>query len=347
MKAKAAILVESSKPLVIEEIEIPALTFGQVLVKVLCSGICGAQINEIDAAKGPDKFLPHLLGHEATAEVMEIGPAVTTVKPGDRVVMHWRKGTGIHSPTPKYNSKLGTVNAGWVTTFNEMAIVSENRVTVVPKTLDLEVGAMMGCAVTTAMGVINHDSNLGIGQSIAIFGAGGVGLNMVQAAAMVSANPIIGIDLFDEKLALAKELGATHTINSTNQDPVAAIKEIVGDAGVDVAVDNTGQPSVIEMAYNLTNARGRTILVGVPKKDNAATLYTLPLHFEKVLTGSEGGGCLPHIHIPQYVRLHEAGKLELKSIIGQRYKFEQINDAIADMRAGKIAGRCMIHMAEA
>ncbi|MFC1461247.1 alcohol dehydrogenase catalytic domain-containing protein, partial [Verrucomicrobiota bacterium] len=100
MKTKAAILVETGKPLVIEEIEIPKLTVGQVLVKVICSGICGAQINEIDAVKGPDKFLPHLLGHEATGKVVECGQGVTTVSKGDRVVMHWRKGAGIHSPTP-------------------------------------------------------------------------------------------------------------------------------------------------------------------------------------------------------------------------------------------------------
>jgi len=101
MKGKAAILVESGKPLVLEEIEIPSLSFGQVLVKVLCSGVCGAQINEIDAAKGPDGFLPHLLGHEATGIVLECGEGVTTVAEGDRAVMHWRKGAGIHSPTPR------------------------------------------------------------------------------------------------------------------------------------------------------------------------------------------------------------------------------------------------------
>src|SRR5437879_588800 len=128
MKFKAAILVELNKPLAIEEIESPPLRFGQVLVKILCSGVCGAQINEIEGAKGPDKFLPHLLGHEATATVIECGEGVTTVVPGDRAVCHWRKGVGLQAATPAYQSaRLGKVNAGWVTTFSDYSIVSENR----------------------------------------------------------------------------------------------------------------------------------------------------------------------------------------------------------------------------
>lgn len=346
MKGLAAILVESNKPLVLEEIEMPPLTFGQVLVKVLCSGICGAQINEIDAVKGPDKFLPHLLGHEATAEVLEVGSGVKTVSAGDRVVMHWRKGAGIESPTPTYASRLGPINAGWVTTFNEYAVVSENRITQVPADFDPESGALMGCAVTTAFGVINNDAQLKVGESVAIFGAGGVGLNIVQGAAMVSAHPIIAIDLFDNKLALAAELGATHCINASRTDPEPDILKIVGEAGVAVAVDNTGNVKVIEKAYRVTSARGRTILVGVPPKGQQASIYTLPLHFGKIVKGSHGGGSRPEFDIPNYVRLCQAGKLNLKPLIGKRYSFVQINEAINAMRSGGVAGRCLIHMAQ-
>ncbi|MBI2437613.1 MAG: zinc-binding dehydrogenase [Lentisphaerae bacterium] len=346
MKGLAAILVESNKPLVLEVIELPALTFGQALVKVLCSGICGAQINEIDAVKGPDRFLPHLLGHEATAEVLEAGRGVKTVSVGDRVVMHWRKGAGIEAPTPTYASRLGPINAGWVTTFNEYAVVSENRVTKVPVDFDPESGALLGCAVTTAFGVINNDAQLKVGESVAVFGAGGgVGLNIVQGAAMVSAHPIIAIDLFDNKLSLAAELGATHCINAARTDPEPEVLKIVGEAGVDVAVDNTGNVKVIEKAYRVTSARGRTILVGVPPKGKQASIYTLPLHFEKILRGSHGGDCRPEYDIPNYVRLCQTGKLNLKPLIGQRYALAQINAAIDAMRSGGVAGRCMIRMA--
>jgi S-(hydroxymethyl)glutathione dehydrogenase/alcohol dehydrogenase len=345
MKALAAILVQNKAPLVLEEIEFPPLKLGQVLVKIICSGICGAQINEIEGAKGPDKFLPHLLGHEATGIVAECGEGVRTVKAGDKVVLHWRKGAGLESVTPTYNSKLGKVNAGWVTTFNEYSIVSENRVTAIPADFDPEIGALFGCAVTTAFGVINNNAHLRIGESIAIFGSGGVGLSIVQGAVLAGAHPIIAVDLFDNRLELARKLGATHTINSKTTDAGSEIERIVGKAGVDVAIDNTGNPRVIELAYRLTGVHGRTILVGVPAKGNNATIYTLPLHFEQRMFGSHGGDSRPDVDIPRYVRLCQAGKLDLAGLISKRYQMAQINEAIEDLRSGRIAGRAMVQFA--
>lgn len=344
MKFKAAILVELKKPLVIEEIETQPLRFGQVLVRILCSGVCGAQINEIEGAKGPDKFLPHLLGHEATALVVECGEGVTTVKPGDRVVCHWRKGAGLQAPTANYTSRsFPKINSGWVTTFSEYSIVSENRVTRLPPDFDPESGALLGCAVTTAMGVINNNAKLGIGESIAVFGTGGVGLNIIQFAAKVAAHPILGIDLHDHKLELARKLGATHTLNARQGDVREEIRKIAGPQGVDVAIENTGVADVIETAYDVTGPQGRVILVGVPPKAaRHPSFYTLPLHFNKVLTGSEGGGCRPEIDIPKLVRLCQAGKLDFKDLVSKRYRLEQINDAIDDLKNGRVAGRCMV-----
>jgi len=345
MKSLAAILVEQKKPLVIEEIEVPSPKLGQVLVKVLTSGICGSQIGEIDGVKGPDRFLPHLLGHEGCGEVLECGEGVQHVKPGDRVVLHWRKGAGLESTTPVYESSIGRVNAGWVTTFNEYAIVSENRVTAVPADFDSEAAALFGCAVTTAFGVVNNNAQVAIGQSVAVFGAGGIGLNIIQGAALAGANPIIAIDLFDNRLELARSLGATHTINSKMADAADEIKKIVGAAGVDVAVDNTGNVDVIALASRLTGPRGRTVLVGVPPKDSTASISTLPLHFEKRLMGSHGGECRPEIDIPRYVRLVQDGRLSLASIVGQRYSLHEINAAIGDMKSGRLAGRAIIGLA--
>jgi S-(hydroxymethyl)glutathione dehydrogenase/alcohol dehydrogenase len=348
VKFRAAILVELKKPLVIEEIETAPLRFGQVLVKILCSGICGAQINEIEGAKGPDKFLPHLLGHEATAEVIEVGEGVMSVKPGDRVVCHWRKGAGLQAPTATYTSKVfPKINSGWVTTFSEYSVVSENRVTKVPPDFNVETGALFGCAVTTAMGVLNNNAKLGIGESIAVFGTGGVGLNIIQFAARLSAYPIIGIDLHDHKLDLARQLGATHTLNARNGDLREAIRKIAGAQGVDVAIENTGVAEVIETAYEVSAPQGRVILVGVPPKSaRHPSVYTLPLHFNKVLTGSEGGNCRPEMDIPKLVRLCQAGKLDFQGLVSRRYKLEQINDAIADLRNGRVAGRCMVSLGQ-
>jgi S-(hydroxymethyl)glutathione dehydrogenase/alcohol dehydrogenase len=344
MKALAAILVQQNAPLVLEPIEIPRLSVGEVLVKVLCSGVCGSQIGEIRGVKGPDRFLPHLLGHEGCGEVLECGEGVRGVRAGDRVVLHWRKGAGLESLAPSYDSRLGRVNAGWVTTFNEAAVVSENRLTRIPGDFDAEAAALFGCAVTTGFGVIGNDARLKIGQSIAIFGAGGIGLSVVQGAAMTSAHPIVAVDLYDHRLALARRLGATHSFDSARVDVEAEIRALVGEDGLDVAVDNTGDTKVIEMAYRLTGPRGRTVLVGVPPKGSAAAIHTLPLHFEKRLVGSHGGGSRPDLDIPGYVRLCRAGKLDLGAQMGRRYGLAEINEAIADMTSGALAGRAMIVM---
>jgi S-(hydroxymethyl)glutathione dehydrogenase/alcohol dehydrogenase len=343
---RAAVLAEQNRPLVLDELEVPELRYGQVLVQIECSAICGAQLNEIDGAKGPDRFLPHLLGHEAAARVVEVGEGVTSVSPGERVVCHWRKGAGIDAPTTSYASAtFGRVNAGWVTTFSEYSVVSENRVTPIPEDLPAETGALLGCAVTTAIGVVNNDARLGIGQSVAVFGTGGVGLSIVQFASLVAGHPIVAIDIHPDKLELARSLGATHVIDAMRADVLEELSAIAGPQGVDVAIETTGVTDVIETAYEATSAEGRVVLVGVPTKAaRHPSLYTLPLHFEKVLTGSEGGGSRPDVDIPRVVRLHEAGKVSFDRLVGRRYPLERINDAIEDLRGGNIPGRCIVSM---
>jgi len=342
---KAAILVEQRKPLVIDEIELPqTLEVGQVLVKVHFSGICGSQLGEIDGAKGEDKFLPHLLGHEASGTVLEIGPGVKHVKPGDTVVMHWRKSLGIEGVPPNYIWRGKKLNAGCIATFNEFAIVAENRLTPIPADSDLEIAALFGCAVTTGFGVIENNAKVRIGESVVVFGAGGVGLNIVQAAALVGAYPVIAVDLHDNRLALAREMGATHLINSNNTDAKTAIESIVGTQGVDAFIDNTGQPAIIELGYQITKPQGRVTLVGVPRKGNNVNIYSLPLHFGKGLSGSHGGEAEPHTDIPRYYQLYQHGRIKLKELITERLAIDDINAAIERMRSGATSGRCLIKL---
>lgn len=342
-KMKAAILVEQRKPLVIDEIELPsALDIGQVLVKIHYSGICGSQLGEIDGAKGPDAYLPHLLGHEASGTVIAIGPGVKHVKSDDLVVLHWRKGLGIEGAPPIYQWNGKRLNAGWIATFNEYAIVSENRVTAIPVDSDLEVAALFGCAVTTGFGVVENNAQVRIGESVVVFGAGGVGLNIVQAASLVSAYPIIAVDLYEGRLALAKEMGATHLINSSKVDAEKAIQEIIQKEGLDCFIDNTGNPKMIELGYRITKSQGRVILVGVPRKGNDTTIHSLPLHFGKRVCGSHGGEAIPQVDIPRYQRLFNTGRIKLKELITERYPLEEINIAIARMRSGESRGRCAI-----
>jgi S-(hydroxymethyl)glutathione dehydrogenase/alcohol dehydrogenase len=340
---RAAILVEQNRPLVIDEVELPEkLEYGQVLVRVFYSGICGSQIGEIEGVKGEDKYLPHLLGHEGAGEVVNVGQDVQHVRIGDHVVMHWRPGKGVEAHPPRYLWRGNPLNAGYVTTFNEYAVVAENRLTSIPKDFDLKLATLFGCALTTGLGVVTNNAKVKIGESVVVFGAGGVGLNVIQGASMVSAHPIVGVDLYENKLKLAETFGATHLIYAEKQDIKTEILKIVGTQGADVVVDNTGNTDVIAMAYELTHAQGRTILVGVPRKGKTVSIYSLPLHFGKILTGSHGGECDPAVDIPRYLHLYRAGKLKLAGLITEEFLLKDINIAIGKMRCGEIAGRCVI-----
>lgn len=339
---KSAILVESKKPLVLANVDLPSdLKFGQVLVKVYYSGICGAQINEIDAVKGPDKFLPHLLGHEGSGVVEKVGEGVTAVKVGDHVVMHWRPNAGIQSLTAKYYWNGKKINAGWVTTFNERAIVSENRLTVIPKDFDLRIAALFGCVITSGFGAVNNDAQVQIGQSVLIFGMGGMGLSITYASSLVSAYPIIGIDLHKDKLEMAKQFGLTHGLVANSNELVDYLLKILDNKGPDVVFETTGIPKNMERAYELTPNDSKTIFVGVPH--DKISIYTLPLAFKKKLVVSHGGNSIPDRDIPRYIRLIMNKKISLQKFITHEFSLSEINKAIDLFRTGK-AGRIIINL---
>ena len=340
----AAILVEQNQPLEIEYIEFPEeLEVGQVLVKLHYSGICGSQLGEIRGVKGNDPYLPHLMGHEGCATVLEIGQGVKTVNPGDLVVLHWKKGDGIDSKPPRYKFRDLNLNAGWVTTFNEYAVVSENRCTTIPKDTNKKIASLFGCAITTGFGTIENIANLQIGESIVIFGSGGIGLNMIQAAVLRNAYPIIAIDLTEEKLTLAKSIGATHTINSKSKNPENEILNILGKNNLDVFIDNTGIPSIIEMGYKIINSKGRLVLVGVPKRGENINIFSLPLHFGKTITGSHGGNIKPEVDILRYLNLINHNSINLETLISKYFNLKDINNGISQLEQGKISGRIMIN----
>lgn len=336
MKTRAAILEQLRSPLVIDEVEIPALGYGQVLVKVRATRICGSQLGEIDGVKGPDRYLPHLLGHEGSAEVMEIGPGVTQVKPGQRVCLHWRPGNGIQATPPVYRRGSQNVNAGWIATFTEYAVVSENRMTVVPPEMDDEIACLLADTLTTGFGIIDKDAQVRIGDSVVVVGCGGIGMGVILGARLAGAHPIIGIDLHDHKLAKARDIGATHTINASSGDFGAEVERILGGKA-DVTIDGTGQPRVIEKLFELAKPRtGRTVLFGVMAHDKRVQLHTLPLHFGQILTGSEGGQSQPATDIPRYWRMMRDGRFDPRSFVSHRGPLSEANDLIARMRAGEV-----------
>ncbi len=343
---QGAVLTGIGKPLEIADLEVPPLSFGQVRVRLWRSGICGSQIGEIDGVKGPDAHLPHLLGHEGSGIVEAVGEGVTMVAPGDAVVLHWRKGAGLQSATPAYRWKGRRVNAGWVTTFNEVAVVSENRLTAIPRDVGPDEAALLGCSLTSGFGVVTNTARVRIGESVVVVGAGGVGLCAVLGASLASACPVVAIDLHPGKLALALRLGATEALDARAPGVEEAVRSIMGRDGADVVVETTGRVSQIELAYALTHSRGRTVLVGVPPAGSRASLFTLPLHFGRVLTGTTGGESVPHEEIPRYLRLLRRRKVDLSTLVTDTVPLEGVNEAIARLRRGEILGRCMIRFSD-
>ena len=343
----AAIIVKQKEPLELVNLQITdPLSYGQVLVRVHYSGICGSQLGEIEGVKGEDPYLPHCLGHEGAGLVEEISPGVKNVKVGDHVVLHWRPGQGIQAEAPRYQWGNKTVHAGWVTSFNEQAIVSENRLTVIPKDLNLEEAALLGCAVTTGLGVISNNAKVRIGESILVIGAGGVGLNVIQGARMASAYPIIAVDRCHHKLSLAKELGATHLIHTGEQNLSEEVQRLLQGVGADIVVENTGKIELMEQAYELCSNKGRTIFVGVPPQKEKPSFRSLPLHFGKSISGSHGGETEPTTEIPRYVRLMQSGKLHLSPLITDRIPLHDVNIALDKMRQSQIRGRCVLKISE-
>lgn len=333
---KAAVLEKIDAPLAIRDVELTELKVGQVLVKILVSGLCGAQLHEIRGHKGNAKFLPHLMGHEGCGIVEEVGPGVTTVKVGDKVVMHWRPGTGIEAPFPSYVLDGKSMSSGKVTTLSEYSIVSENRLTTVPQDTPEDLCAILGCALTTAMGIIDNEVDLKFGESVAVVGCGGVGLNLIQAAALKSACPIYAIDNNVTKRDLCFTAGASLFTNS-----VTNLNE-----KVDVIIDTTGIPEVISECVSKLSGKGRMILVGQPAPGrgvevmNAVNLFS---GMGQTIKATQGGKTNPTEDIPRYVRMHQEGILDVKQFVTHRFKLDQVNEAFDLLKSGD-AGRIIIEI---
>lgn len=344
MKFKAAILTEIDKPLTLSYVETTDLQVGQVLVKILVSGLCGAQLQEISGLKGNSKFLPHLMGHEGCGIVEKIGLGVTTVKVGDKVIMHWRKGEGIDSPFPNYIFDGKQISSGKVTTLSEYSVVSENRLTTVPQDTPEDLCALLGCGLSTALGIINNDANLKFGQSVMIIGCGGIGLNLIQGANLASAYPIIGIDISEDKREMVMKLKGTAFINSLTDNIENELNKLCIKK-IDIIIDTTGNVDIINKTINYLADSGKYILVAQSKADdilkinNPASLF---LGEGKIIKATQGGQTSPSEDIPRYIRLYNSGKLNIKDIITHRFNIDDINKAI-NLLKNKQAGRIMIN----
>ncbi|MGJ4897728.1 zinc-binding dehydrogenase [Bradyrhizobium oligotrophicum] len=342
MKTQAALLVQTGQPLVLAEIETPALKPGQVLVEIAYSGACGTQVMEWRGDKGEDKWVPHCLGHEGTGTVIEAGSAVTKVKVGDKVVLSWIKGTGIEAGGAVYDWDGKKVNAGGVTTFQRHAVVSENRLTLLPPDLPMDVAVLLGCAAPTGMGAVYNVLKVQPGDAVAVFGTGGIGLNALMAASLAGAMPVIGIDPNPTRRALAQIYGATHVIDAAG-DVLAEIKKIVPQ-GVDLAVESSGIPGVMDQAINSTRQQGgRAVVIGNAKHGAALTLNPGVFNQGKSLLGTWGGDSVPDRDYGRYGRLLSSGRFPVRDLLSKPYSLAQADQALQDLAAGKV-GRPLIDM---
>jgi S-(hydroxymethyl)glutathione dehydrogenase/alcohol dehydrogenase len=336
---KAAVLYKTNNPLIVEkDLTIPSLRPGQVLVKVAYSGVCHSQLMEVRGMRGEDRFLPHLLGHEGTGKVIQIGEGVKKVEPNDLVVLGWIKGTGMDVPGTIYQKGDQKINAGPVTTFNEYAVVSENRCLKLPQGVPLDVGVLFGCAVPTGSGIIINTIKPAEGSIVAIFGLGGIGLSALMTTLLYDCSQVIAVDVEDSKLILAKEFGATHIINSRLENPVEKILDITSGRGVDYSVEAAGLVETIEQAFqSIRKNGGLCVFASHPKKGAKILLDPHDLISGKQIQGSWGGNSMPDQDIPKFAKLYLDGKLPLDKLISRKYSLEQINQALEDLENRKVA----------
>jgi S-(hydroxymethyl)glutathione dehydrogenase/alcohol dehydrogenase len=333
---KAALLTEINQPLVLTDAIAPLpLQPGQVKVKVIMSGICGAQLQELRGEKGT--HFPRLLGHEGCGIVEEVGPGVTKLKEGQKVVMHWRKGSGAESQSPRYIYQGKVMTSGQVTTFSTHSVCSENRLTPVPDDVPPELCALLGCGLSTALGVMENEAKLKMGESVLIVGCGGVGLNLIRVAKMMGASFVVGCDSHESKSHEAFGVGASQFYSSTTDGEWERF---------DVIVDTTGSFQAFQQCCPRLASSGRYILVGQPQGDTSFTISNARHLFDgegKTIKATQGGGFSPDKDISRYVNMWRSGNMKLDGVVTHRFDFESINEAIEVVKSGN-AGRVMLEM---
>ncbi len=346
MLTQAAILVQTGRPLVVDDLEVPALRPGQALVEIHYSGVCHTQLLECQGARGHDPYLPHCLGHEGSGIVLEVGAGVSKLRPGARVILSWIKGSGQEVPGAVYGWTGRQVNAGAITTFSRHAIVSENRLTPIPDSIPLDEAALFGCALPTGIGAVLNTAAARPGDSLVVFGTGGVGLAAIAGAKLTGCVPIIAVDPIFERRQLAQAMGATHVLDPAHGDVALAILELC-PGGVNIAIEATGKPAVMQQALAIVRPRGGVaVVVGNARHGEMVSVDPRQLNQGKQLRGTWGGDCVPDRDFPRFCHLVAAERLSLKPLMSTPFLLHDINDALQALETGRI-GRPLIAMRSA
>ncbi len=348
MKTIAAVQTKLNGDLILDEIDLPDPGPDQVTVKLYSSGVCHSQLHQMHNG-ALDR--PLLLGHEGTGVVTRIGSNVTHLKVGDLCIVTWVPRTPIRGAAPRSVTGAtfqGQSAHGVVYTWARDVQVSGELVVKIANDQPRDLSCIVGCAVLTGAGAVLHTAGVRAGQSVAVFGAGGVGLSAIQAAAIVGAYPIIAVDLDDKKLEFARQFGATHTVNASgNTDPVMAVRDLTR-GGVDYAFDAIGRQRTIEQILQATrsggvgadNFGGTAVLIGIPQEKVTLdpALFTSG---QRIFRGSLGAA-FPDRDFGMYLRWYQEGRFPLDRLITRRYRLEQINEACHDLHSGAILGRAIL-----
>jgi alcohol dehydrogenase len=365
MRTRAAVLREvgatapyaTSRPLQVEDVELAPPGPGEVLVGVRAAGLCHSDLSVVNGDR--PRPVPMALGHEAAGEILEVGVGVTDVRVGDHVVMVFVPSCGACVPCRESRPALcepgavsntaGTLLSGarritdaagqdlhhhlGCSAFSDLAIVSARSVVVVDDDLPWDQAALFGCAVLTGVGAVVNTAQVRLGQSVAVVGLGGVGLNALLAAVASGASEVVAIDRFEDKLAIARDLGATHTVLA-DADAAEHVRDLT-NGGVDVAVEMAGSVPAFETAYRATRRGGTTVTGGLP---NPSALWSVsPVHLvaeERTIKGSYIGSAVPHRDIPRYVDLFRAGQLPVDRLLGDHVPLADINLALDHLDSG-------------
>ena len=373
MKVRAAVLREmglpapyaQSQPLEIAEVELDGPGPGELLVRVGAAGLCHSDLSVIDGSR--PRVMPMVLGHEAAGEVVEVGPDVSDFAPGDHVVMAFVPSCGRCEPCESGRAALcepgaaantaGTLLSGerrWhdggdgelhhhlgVSAFAEHTVVSARSAVKVDPSLPYEIAALFGCAVLTGVGAVVNSADVQVGESVAIFGLGGVGLAALIGAHFAGASPLIAIDVVPEKLDLARELGATHAL-AAGEDTVAEVRSLTG-GGAEKAVETVGSETVLAQAYAATRRGGTTVTVGLPHPARMLSIPAVSLVAEeRTLRGSYLGSCVPDRDLPRFFDLYSEGRLPVDRLLTHRLSLDEVNEGFDRLASGHAVRQAIV-----
>ena len=356
---RASVLYEQGKPLGVEELELEAPRRGEVRVRLVASGVCHSCLHAADGSwKGVP--VPIVLGDEGAGVVEEVGPGVEGLVPGDPVILSWAPTCGrchycvIGRPNLCERRQPGrgvlpdgTTRMAWrgrpvhhyghVATYASQTVVHESCAIGIDKNMPLDRAALIGCSVMTGVGAVINTAAVPPGASMAVFGVGGVGLNVVQGGALVAAHPVIAVDVKSAKLEHARGIGASHVVDASREDPVAAIRRLTR-LGADFTFVAVGNTQAVTQAVEALAPGGTCVLIGVPETGATVAMDVRPLvTAERVIRGSSYGSARTREDLPRMVNLYLAGKLKVDQLITHRYGLDEANEAFRALAAGELA----------